>query len=190
VAGFDLSGDERARVPEPASLIRPLFLHSAPITIHAGEASTAESIWRAVYEYGARRIGHGLRLRENTRLLNYCISEGICMELCPTSNQYTNGFPRPADRYCYESDWREYYPLRYYLERGLDVCINTDNRQLHTHGTLTDDFMCAARLVGGLTRWELLRIVKAGFKHAFLPKREIERMLRSVESRVYQIVTE
>jgi adenosine deaminase len=188
VAGFDLSGDEGVDLPETGELIRPLFLHSAPITIHAGEAASAESIWRAVYDLRARRIGHGLRLRESTRLLNYCVDEGICMELCPISNQYTNSFNAPATRADYDSDWREYYPLRYYMERGLDVCINTDNRQLHRKGMLTDDYERAAQLTGGLTRWEVLKIVKAGFKHAFLPKREVQVLLHAVESRVYDLL--
>jgi adenosine deaminase len=68
------------------------------------------------------------------------------------------------------------------------VSINTDNRPLHAEGSLTDDYLGAARLVGGLTRWEILRIVKAGFKHAFLPKREIEVLLRAVEGEVYERV--
>ena len=40
-----------------------------------------------------------------------------------------------------------------------------------------------------LSRWDVLRIVKAGFKHAFLPKREIGVLLRAVESEVYELVT-
>lgn len=188
VAGFDLSGDENAEQEKPRKLIRPLFEHSTPITIHAGEAASAESIWEAVYSYGARRIGHGLRLRENRRLMDYCISEGICMELCPISNSFTNDFPAASPDY--RTDWWEYYPLRYYMEQGLDVCINTDNRQLHQAGTLTDEFLCAAKLAGGLTRWEMLRVVKMGFKHAFLPRRDIAELLHAVEDRVYEIITD
>ena len=189
VAGFDLSGNENAEQHRLRKMMKPLFKHSTPITIHAGEAAPAPSIWKAVYMYGARRIGHGLRLRENRRLLNYCISEGLCMELCPISNAYTNAFPQAGEDY--ESDWWEYYPLRYYMEQGLDVCINTDNRQLHPgeRNGLVDEYLCAARLAGGLSRWDVLRIVKAGFKHAFLPKREIGVLLRAVESEVYELVT-
>jgi len=190
VAGFDLSGDENSKQERRRTMMKPLFKYSTPVTIHAGEAADAESIWKAVYMYGARRIGHGLRLRENRRLLNHCISERLCMELCPISNAFTNSFPKAQDDY--ESDWWEYYPLRYYMEQGLDVCINTDNRQLHPHdaNTLTDEYLCAARLAGGLSRWDVLRIVKAGFKHAFLPKREIGVLLRAVESEVYALVTD
>lgn len=53
----------------------------------------------------------------------------------------------------------------------------------------TDDYMCAVRLVGGLTKWEVLKLVKAGFKHAFLPKNEIEMLLKEAEKEVYQLVT-
>src|ERR1044072_2271848 len=110
------------------------------------------------------------------------------MELCPFSKSFTNDFPPAPPRY--ESDWWEFYPLRYYIEQGLDVCINTDNRQLHPRATLTDEFLIAVKLVGGLTWWDVLRIIKAGFKHAFLPRREIAEMLQAVENRVYEIISE
>lgn len=190
VVGFDLSGDENKSCGEPSELIRPLLQHSAQITIHAGEAATAESIWHAVYEYGARRIGHGVRLREDQRLLEYCVGARICLELCPISNRYTNGFIPAPNIKRYRPEWREHYPLRYFLQQGLDVCICTDNRQLHGGRTLTDEYMCAAELVGGLTRWEVLRLVKTGFKRAFLPKAQVEALLSAVEDRVYEIVTQ
>src|SRR5712691_8574899 len=76
VVGFDLSGDESIHPHRSEEMMKPLFKLSASITIHAGEAATAENIWNAVYHFGAWRIGHGLRLRENKRLLNYCINEG------------------------------------------------------------------------------------------------------------------
>lgn len=111
------------------------------------------------------------------------------MEMCPISNQFTNAFEKIASRDGLLGEKREHYPLRYYLEAGLDVCISTDNRQLHRQKTLTHDYLCAARLAGGLTRWEILRLVKAGFKHAFLPKHEIELLLREVEQEIYRLVT-
>ena len=86
VVGFDLSGDKSKNSDGLRRQINRLIELSSPITIHAGEAESAESIWRAVYDYHARRIGHGLRLRERRQLLQFCINEGICMELCPISN--------------------------------------------------------------------------------------------------------
>lgn len=188
VVGFDLSGDEAANTREAEPLMTPLFTYSAPITIHAGEAKTAESVWEAVYRFRARRIGHGLHLRDNNTLLDYCITEGLCLEMCPISNRFTNGFELVDRRRSYQGAWREHYPLRYYLQRGLDVCINTDNRQLHGGRTLTDEYLCAARMSGGLTQWEILKLIKAGFKHAFLRKHEVELLLEAVENEVYQLI--
>lgn len=194
VVGFDMSGDESARIEEVEKLIQPLFDLCSPITIHAGEAHTAQNIWDAVYKLGAQRIGHGLRLRENDVLLAHCVSRGICMELCPISNSFTNLFDelpeRPKSRD--QAGSRQIYPIHYFLHAGLDVCVNTDNRSLHPpgQGTLTDDYLQAARMVGGLTRWEILKIIKAGFKNAFLPKEQVGALLRHVDYEIYQLIAD
>ena len=194
VVGFDLSGDEARDKAWLKTVITPLAARSSPVTIHAGEAASAESIWRAVYELNALRIGHGLRLTEDTALLSYCVREGICMELCPNSNRYTNQLdPQPrrdlTDQ-VHLSPLRYEYPLRHYLAQGMEVSLGTDNRYLHPPGqnTLTSEYLTAAELVGGLTRWEVLQIVKAGFKNAFLDKSEVRALIESVEEEIYRIV--
>lgn len=195
VVGFDLSGDENHKettAEEFKQMLLPLHKDSAPITIHAGEAASAQSIWNAVYQLGARRIGHGLRLRENRTLLDHCINAGLCMEMCPISNAYTNIFTA-VDRHNEKDpvgEARQFYPLRYFMDRGLDVCINTDNRSLHSRHTLTDEYIKAAEMVGGLTRWETLKIIKSGFKNAFLPKEDIVELLRYVEDEIFDAIAE
>jgi adenosine deaminase len=190
IVGFDLSGDESKSSGDLKHQITRLIELSSPITIHAGEAASAESIWQAVYEYHARRIGHGLRLRERGQLLQFCINEGICMEMCPISNCFTSDFVQidwndKSDPYGYDRHKIEHYPLRHFMEAGLEVCINTDNRSLHGdyYGrTLTEEFLWAARLSGGFTRWEVLKLVKAGFKHAFIDKSDAHELIQAVEN--------
>ncbi len=191
VVGFDLSGDEAVQAEKFSEHVQPLFKECAFITVHAGEVASAESIWQAVYRLGARRIGHGLRLREHRRLMEYCITEGICLELCPISNNLTNIFkPLPEDRKSWLSGKRDYYPLRYYMENCLEVCLNTDNRFLHSEYTLTGEYLKAAEMAGGLTKWEILQLAKAGFKHAFLAKNEVERLLHRADEEVFRIAQE
>jgi adenosine deaminase len=193
VVGFDLSGNESSKIERLESLVEPLFETCASITIHAGEAMTADSIWNAVHHLGAQRIGHGLRLRESAKLLEHCVRRGICMELCPISNRFTNIFverPYQFQRLLPAKSFRDEYPINDFLSAGLDVCLNTDNRSLHVDGTLSDEYLCAARLSGGLTRWDVLRICKAGFKNAFLPKEQIAALLRHVEYEIYKIASE
>ena len=86
-----------------------------PFTIHAGEADGPKSVWKAL-EYGTKRLGHGVRSLEDPELIEKIVSEGITLELCPTSNLHTCMFP------CIEE-----YPLRKLMEAGVKVTINTDN---------------------------------------------------------------
>ena len=191
--GFDLSGDEAVDAPWLDEVIDPLARLSSPVTIHAGEAATAESVWKAVYRYHATRIGHGLRLREDNHLLGYCVNEGICMEMCPTSNSFTNAFHAHRDGTfpTYADNPRSAYPLQEFMRAGLEVAIGTDNRYLHPPGrrTLTSEYLTACRLSGGLTRWEVLQLVKSGFKNAFLPKDEVKELLSEMEERIYAIIS-
>ena len=198
VAGFDLSGNESVTI-RIFSLQSRAFAACAPITIHAGEAMSAKSIWEAVYKLGAQRIGHGLRLRDDKRLLEHCVRNDICMELCPISNSFTNPYRIGEHRFVGMSvdqsggrggHVREQYPMRDFLDAGLEVCINTDNRSIHIGSTLTDEYIRAAQLSGGLTKWEILRIVKSGFKNAFLAKRELAALLRHVEYELYRLLSE
>ena len=41
------------------------------ITVHAGEAAGPESIWQAIRELGAERIGHGVKAVEDPALMDY-----------------------------------------------------------------------------------------------------------------------
>ena len=86
-----------------------------PFTIHAGEADGAESVWSAI-KFGAKRIGHGVRILEDSELLEYVIKNKIPLEMCPNSNRQTKAV----------SDMST-YPLRKYLEAGVKVTINTDD---------------------------------------------------------------
>lgn len=89
-----------------------------PFTIHAGEAAGPESIRKAV-SYGAKRIGHGVRAFEDAALMRELAEKEIVLELCPTSNLNTAVF----------ADIKE-YPLRKFLDEGIKVTINTDNRMV------------------------------------------------------------
>lgn len=195
VVGFDISGNEAKKPDWLEGLIGQLTSRSSPITIHAGEAASAQSIWHAVYKLNALRIGHGLRLVEDLALLGYCVREGICMELCPNSNFHTNAFGPPAEL-ALEGDGGEEgdryaYPLLRYMRAGMEVTIGTDNRYLHAdeRRSLTSEYLMAARLVGGLTRWEVLQIVKAGFKNAFLDKSEVRDLVGTAEEAIYSIIS-
>ena len=86
-----------------------------PYTIHAGEADGPESIWYAL-EFGAKRIGHGVRCIEDKELMRRLVKDQIPLELCPTSNLNTKIFGRIED-----------YPIPQFLDEEIKITINTDN---------------------------------------------------------------
>ena len=116
VCAADLAGAEALFTTEMFvdifALARELGI---PYTIHAGEAAGPESVYKAL-EFGARRLGHGVRSVEDVALLKRLARDGITLELCPTSNLNTNIF-----------NSIEEYPLPSLMEAGVRVTVNTDN---------------------------------------------------------------
>lgn len=117
VVAVDLAGDEAGY---PAHLFREHFqrvrdagLH---VTVHAGEADGAHSVWSAIRDLGAERIGHGFRAIEDPALVDYLAENGIGLECCPTSNLHISAV----------SDYAS-HPIRELADRGVKFCLNTDD---------------------------------------------------------------
>ena len=116
VVAIDLAGAEALF---PTEDYRDLFArakeYGVPFTIHAGEAAGADSIRTAV-EFGASRIGHGVRCYEDDSLTELVIERGVPFEMCPTSNRQTHAVDSMDD-----------YPFMDYLKKGVKVTLNTDD---------------------------------------------------------------
>ncbi|MEE2830257.1 MAG: adenosine deaminase [Myxococcota bacterium] len=176
VVGFDLAG---AEYNNPAKLHRDAFYlirnNNINVTIHAGEAYGPESIHQAIHHCGSHRIGHGTRLKENGDLLNFVNDHRIPLEICLKSNIQTRAVPSLAS-----------HPFRFYLDLGLRVTLNTDNR-LITDTTVSEEYLLAQQ------QWDLgldeIRwIMVNGFKSAFLPFREKKHLLRRAIQQFDEIV--
>ena len=107
-------------------------------------------------------------------------------EMCPSSNWQTNRFRLFDDR----DGKGEVYPLSKYLEHGISVTVNTDNRFI-SDTDLSNEFLMAARMTdGGLSRHEVLKIVRNGFQAAFLPRDARDRLLKNVDDEIFEILKE
>ncbi len=117
IAALDLAGDE---ANFPGGLFREHFRRAREagwqVTIHAGEADGAHSIWQALRELGTKRLGHAIRAVDDPSLLNYMAEHQIGVESNLTSNVQTSCVPD------YPS-----HPLKLFLERGILATINTDD---------------------------------------------------------------
>ena len=104
---------------------------------------------------------------ENGDLLNYVNDHRIPLEVCVSSNIQT----KAAD------NWAG-HPVDFYVDYGLRVTINTDNR-LITDTTVSEELHLCHTHYG----WSLDKIkdvLIAGFKSAFLPHREKTDLLRQI----------
>ncbi|AFJ47353.1 adenosine deaminase [Shimwellia blattae] len=117
IIALDLAGDERGF---PGELFRDHFRTARDagwhITVHAGEAAGPESIWQAIRQLGAERIGHGVRATDDPALMDYLAREKIGIESCLTSNIQTSTVAGLHQ-----------HPLRTFLDHGVPATLNSDD---------------------------------------------------------------
>ncbi len=144
LVGFDLACPE-AGFPADDHLVACRLVRDAGLglTIHAGEADSALSIWRAVAKCGATRIGHGVRIADETDFDGSTITSlaplarrirdhRIPLEVAITSNLDTSAFPSAAE-----------HPFGALYRSDFMVTLNTDNR-LMSGVSVTDEYELAA----------------------------------------------
>lgn len=168
VCGIDLAGDEKAYPPE---LHREMFSLASemgiPFTIHAGECGSAENVATSI-QMGAHRIGHGIAMAGCPETRQLCREQKIAVEMCPTSNFQTKAVER-----------REDYPLRQFLEEGLSVTVNTDNRTV-SGTTLTEEILFIHDCFS-VTRKEIETMMKNAAEAAFAPEEKKKRLWQKID---------
>ena len=120
LVGIDLAGDE-ANFPGEIFVehIQKARRAGLKVTVHAGEAVGPGSIWQALSDLKADRLGHAVSAAEDEVLLDYLVENKIGIESCLTSNVQTSTVTEyPA------------HPLRVYLTRGVLATINTDDPRI------------------------------------------------------------
>ncbi len=160
IKALDLAGDE---LGFPGNLFIDHFKKARDagwhITVHAGEAAGPESIWQAIEELGAERIGHGVKAVQDLKLLDYLAKHQIGIESCLTSNIQTNTVRSLAE-----------HPLKTFLEHGVLATINTDDPAVEGI-EIQHEYLTAAPLAG-LSPEQIYTAQKNGLKIAFLSDRE------------------
>ena len=156
LTALDLAGDEKNW---PAELFVEHFKRGRDagwaITVHAGEAGGAPSVWAALQKLGATRIGHGIRAIDDPALLDYLGQHRIGLEINLTSNVQTNTVPGYGA-----------HPMKQFLAHGLLATINTDDPVI-SGIDLRHEYTVAAP-AAGLTPEEIHRAQRNALEIAFL----------------------
>ncbi len=158
VIGIGLGGSEQKFPPGPFKpvyeLARRYGLHG---NVHAGEAAEAASIWSALRDLGAERIGHATRASEDEALLDFLAEKQIPLEMCPISNLRTGVVATI-----------ESHPIRKFFERGLLITVNTDDPKMFNNSLAEEYHLLETRL--GFSRDEIRQLILQGIRAAWLPE--------------------
>jgi len=179
IVGFDLAGQEAGY---PAVDHREAYHYAhrnfLKKTVHAGEAYGPESIFQAITELHADRIGHGYYLQDTNmiqdstikdkevyvdKLSHYIADRRITLEICLTSNLQTN--PNIQD-------FNDHAAVRM-QEARLSMTFCTDNRTV-SDTSVTKELMIAVKTLK-LSPKQLRDIIIYGFKRSFYPGTYIEK---------------
>ena len=196
IVGFDLAGQERGFPAEDHKAAYQLVHdHFIGKTVHAGEDYGPESIFQAITDCHADRIGHGTWLLSPSRihdkrikdkkgyvakLARYVADRRITLEVCLTSNQQT--IPDLRENL-------ERHPFRLMRKARISVTLCTDNR-LVSRTTVTDEVLKAVETFKLRPR-ELKDILTYGFKRSFFAgpyseKRDYVRTVLDTMERVFE----
>ena len=135
-----------------------------PFTLHAGECGNVQNITDSVHA-GAARIGHGIAMRGNPAVQKLVRDGGIGVELCPLSGPESKTGEVAAA-----------YPLREFMEAGLKVSVNTDDRTVNG-ATLTDELSVLQERYG-VTDGEVLLLMRNAAESSFADDTVKDRLLR------------
>jgi adenosine deaminase len=143
IVGLDVGGDEANFPLQPflplLSAARDAGLH---LTVHAGEWGGPGSVREVIECLNPTRIGHGVRVVEDNRVVDLARERGTAFEVSVTSNLNTGVVSRLAD-----------HPLHQMMRLQLKTTINTDDPSIFNR-TLTEEYQTASEKLG-LTPAEL-----------------------------------
>jgi adenosine deaminase len=173
IVGFDLAGAEAGFPAEDHiqayALAHKNFMNK---TVHAGEAYGPESIFQAITDLHADRLGHAVHLFDAdmikspeikdkeayvASLVQFIADRRITIEVCLTSNLQTNPSIRDLS----------HHSFRLMRKARLSATFCTDNRTV-SQTTVSDEILKAVRTFH-ITPHELKNFIIYGFKRSFFP---------------------
>ncbi|KAL7785900.1 hypothetical protein V8C37DRAFT_405679 [Trichoderma ceciliae] len=177
IAGFDLVGEEAKGSPIRAFIKELLQFKQdcakekldIPFLFHCGETldmgtETDGNLVDALL-LGSKRIGHGFALAKHPYIMQHMKAKGICLELCPISNEILGLTPRVNGHTMYQL-----------LANNVHCTVSSDNGTLF-RSSLSHDFyqVMVGKADMGLYGWK--QLVMWSLEHACLSDEEGEKML-------------
>jgi len=178
IIGLGLGGPE---VGNPPELFREAFTRveaaGLPSLPHAGETEGPQSIWGAIHDLSAVRIGHGVRCLEDPELVRYLRKTQIPLDVCPTSNVCLGVIPSLAE-----------HPLPELVDESLLITLNSDDPPMF-ETTLTDEYLRIVETFD-FDLSGIKQLVVNGIRASLLPKDTRQSLENEFRSQFYTLEIE
>ena len=169
IIGVDLAGNE---ADFPAARFIGAFKEGREaglaISIHAGEWGGAANVREAIEDFGAARIGHGVRILEDPEVVDIARERQTVFEVCITSNYQSGVVPVLKN-----------HPLPEMLSKGLNTTLNTDDPSI-SQITLGHEYKLACEKLG-ISSSAMFQQNLAAVDAAFLPEADRKNVVADLE---------
>lgn len=178
VIGVGLGGSEQSFPADPyAHVYREAKERGFRLTAHAGEVAGPESMWAVIEKLRVERIGHGVRAKEDPRLMAVLRESQLPLEMCVISNAKTKVCRSVKD-----------HPIKYYLAEGLMVTVNSDDPAMFD-ASITEEYIALAQQLG-FTLEQLKRVSMNGIEASFMTDEDKEALKAQFEQEWRDLLAE
>ena len=140
---------------------------------HAGETTGPQTIWDALDQLGASRIGHGVSAAQDPELLAHLADHQVVLEVCPSSNLATRAVAS-----------LEEHPLPRFVEAGVPVTINSDDPPMFSTD-LNTEYAIAADLLA-LDRAGVAELARTAVRASYAPSELAARIEGEIDAHLAQ----
>ncbi len=170
VVGFGLSNDERrGDTPDFARAFAIAERAGLLLTPHGGELRGPDHVRLCLDHLRADRLGHGVRVAEDPRLLERVVAAGVALEVCPVSNVALGVY----------SDLTS-VPLPELLAGGATVALGADDPLLF--GSQLEGQYATMRAAHHLTDAQLAELARMSFRASRAPSDIVARAMADIDA--------
>jgi adenosine deaminase len=170
VVGFGLANDEFGWPPEPFAAAFRIAVDGGLISApHGGELEGPASVLGCLDACGARRVMHGVRAVEDPEVVARLADEGICLDVCPTSNELLGVVASI-----------ETHPLPALIDAGVRCSINADDPLLFGPGILEEYQLCRDRI--GLDDARLAAVARWSMEDSGAPRPLVAEAVQAIDA--------
>jgi adenosine deaminase len=157
ILGIDLADSERDfPLPEFVPQVRRAKGAGLKVTIHTGEDTPASFVKETIELAEPDRIGHGIHIIEDMKVVELVKTRGITLEVNPWSNFLTNSVRTIEE-----------HPLKKLFDLGVKVTINSDDPEV-LETNLNNEYRIAYEVLG-MSMDDIATCNRYAYEASFIP---------------------